>query len=175
MIWFSTMSLTWSGYPLWNIRTHSKDFQIHLFLHFSHDMSYISPFFLMSNEIILYQILCRLLKYLLFSLTKVRIIKFIQCRPYFINGPKFLKILLFETFYIVIGHLVLVTFMHLYTLTHKVFVVKILGQKNLFRYSLWVLEPFFPHATKFWIFFKNLVGILKLVQIWHSMHRIIPL
>jgi hypothetical protein len=33
-----------------------KDYQIHLFLHFSHDLSYISPFFLMSNEIILFEL-----------------------------------------------------------------------------------------------------------------------
>ena len=99
--------------------------------------SYISPFLIfMSNEIILFQILYRALKYLFFSLMKVTIIKFIQCGPCSINNPKYQKYHFFETFYIVIGHLVLVTFMHLYTLTHKVFVVKILGQKNLFRYSL---------------------------------------
>jgi hypothetical protein len=119
----------WSGYPLWNIRTHSKDSQIHLLLHFSHDLSYISPFFFMSNKIILFQILCRLLKYLLFSLMKVRIIKFIQCGPCSINGPKFPKNWLLKTFHITIRHLVLVTFI-LYTLTRKVFVVKILGEKN---------------------------------------------
>jgi hypothetical protein len=38
-----------------------------IFFHFSHDMSYISPFFLMSNEIILYQILCRFLKFFFFT------------------------------------------------------------------------------------------------------------
>ncbi len=45
---------TWLGYPLKVLGIHSKDSQIHLFLHLSHDMSYISPFFLMSNEIILF-------------------------------------------------------------------------------------------------------------------------
>ncbi len=40
--------------PHLNLKTHSKDSQIHLFLHFSHDLSHISPFFLMSNEIILF-------------------------------------------------------------------------------------------------------------------------
>jgi hypothetical protein len=35
-------------------KTHSKDSQIHLFLHFSHDLFHISPFFHMSNEIILF-------------------------------------------------------------------------------------------------------------------------
>jgi len=43
---------------------------------------------------------------------KVRIIKFIQCGPHFINDLKFLKISLFETFYVAIWHLVFVTFMH---------------------------------------------------------------
>jgi hypothetical protein len=66
----------------------------------------------MSNEIILFQILCRYLKYLLFSFMKVRIVKFIQCGPYSINGPKFLKFSLFETFYIAIGNLVFVALVH---------------------------------------------------------------
>jgi hypothetical protein len=68
--------------------------------------------FFMLNEIIFFQYLYRHLKYILFSLIKVRIIKFIQCEPCSIYGPKFLEIQLFETFYITIGHLVLVTFMH---------------------------------------------------------------
>jgi hypothetical protein len=63
------------------------------FFHFSHDLSYISSFFFMSSEIILFQILYKFLKYLLFSLMKVRIIKFIQCGPCFIqmaeNSQKF--------------------------------------------------------------------------------------
>jgi hypothetical protein len=46
-------------------------------------------FFFMSNEIILFQISYRPLKYLLFSLMKVKIVKSIQCGPCFINGPKF--------------------------------------------------------------------------------------
>ncbi len=99
-------------YHIWTLKTCSKDSQIPLFLYFSHNMSYISHFFFMSNEIILFQILHRLLKYLLFSLMKVRIINFIQCGPCFINGSKFLKIWLFETFYITIMHLVLIIFIH---------------------------------------------------------------
>jgi hypothetical protein len=70
------------------------------------------PFFLMSNEIILFQILYKYLEYIFFSLIKVRIIKFIQCEPYSINGPKFLEISNFETFYVAIGHLIFVTFIH---------------------------------------------------------------
>jgi hypothetical protein len=58
----------------------------------------------MSNEIILFQILYRHLEYVLFSLMKVRIVKFIQCGPYLINGPKFPKFSLLKTFYIVIRH-----------------------------------------------------------------------
>ncbi len=44
-----------------------------LILHFSH--------FFMSNEIIVFQFLCRCLKYVFFSLMKVKIINFIQCGP----------------------------------------------------------------------------------------------
>jgi hypothetical protein len=114
------------------------------FFHFPHDLSYISSFFLMSNEIILFQILYKHLKYLFFSFMKVRTVKFIQCwAMFYINGPKFPK----KTFYIVIRHLVLVRFIHFIHIAHKVFVIKILGQKKLFRHSLWVLELFFPHET----------------------------
>ncbi len=66
-------------------------------------------FFLMSNEIILFQILYRHLEYLFFSLMKVRIVKFIACS---INGPKFSNFSFFETFYIAIRNLVFVTFIH---------------------------------------------------------------
>jgi len=79
-------------YPVLVLGIHSKDFQIHLFFHFSHDLSYISPFFFMSNEIILFQTLCMFPKYLLISLMKVKIVKFIQCGACSINGPKFPKI-----------------------------------------------------------------------------------
>ncbi len=70
------------------------------------------PLFSMSNETILFQILYMPLEYLFFSIMKVRIVKFIQCRPCFINGPKFSKISLFKFFYIAIGHLVFVTLIH---------------------------------------------------------------
>jgi len=50
------------------------------------------------------------LEYLLFSLMKIKIIKFIQCEPCSINEYQFLKFSFFETLYIVIGHLILVTF-----------------------------------------------------------------
>ncbi len=112
-------------------------------------------------------------KYLLFSPMKVKIIKFIQCGPYSINGPKFSKKWFFQTFYIALRHLVFVIFIHAYTLANEVFVVKILGQKKLFRHYLWILELFFSHKSKSWIFFKDLVGILKLIEIWHFTHRII--
>jgi hypothetical protein len=70
-------------------------------------------FFYMSNEIILFQILCRFLKFFFFfSLMKLKIVNFIQCEPCFINDSKFLEIWLFETFYIEIGHLDLVKFIH---------------------------------------------------------------
>jgi hypothetical protein len=60
----------------------------------------------MSNKIILFQILYKHLEYMFFSLMKIRIIKFIQCGPCFINGSKLLEISFFEFFYITIGHLV---------------------------------------------------------------------
>jgi hypothetical protein len=66
----------------------------------------------MSNEVILFEILYKPLNYLFFSLMKMKIIRFIQCGPCSINGPKFLEIFFFEIFYITIGHLVLVTFIH---------------------------------------------------------------
>jgi hypothetical protein len=103
---------SWLKYHIWTLRTHSKDSQIHLFLHFSHDLSYISLFFLMSNVIILFQILYKPLKYLLFSLMKVGRVKFIQCGLCSINGPKFSKLWHLETFYIIIRHLVLITFIN---------------------------------------------------------------
>ncbi len=59
------------------------------------------------------------------------------------------------------------------TLIFKVFVVKISSQKNLCKHSLWVLERFFAQETKSWIFFQDLVRILKLVQSWHAMHKIV--
>jgi hypothetical protein len=83
------------------------------FFNFSYDILLISFFFLMSNEIILFQILYKHLEYLFFSFIKLRIVKFIQCGPLSINGSKFLEISLFEKNYITIGHLVFVTFIHL--------------------------------------------------------------
>jgi hypothetical protein len=81
----------------------------------------------MSNEIILFQILCRHLKYLLISLRKVKLAKFIQCGPCSINGPKSQEIWFFETFYNAIRLFFLSHLDLLYTLTYKVFVVEILG------------------------------------------------
>jgi hypothetical protein len=60
-------------------------------------------------EINLLQILYKHLEYILFSLMKIKIIKFIHCRPCFINGPKFSKFSFFITLHIIIRHLVLVT------------------------------------------------------------------
>ncbi len=74
---------------------------------------------------------------------KVRIIKFIQCAPCSINGPKFLEISIFEILYIAIGHLVLVTLEDFFTLITKLLVVKILRKNSLFKCSLWVHEAFF--------------------------------
>jgi hypothetical protein len=62
---------------------------------------------------------------------KARIIKFIPCGPCFINDPKFLKISLFETFYIAIGHLVVVTLIHFMYISTKGVFGKNLGPKHL--------------------------------------------
>ncbi len=85
------IGLKHDGVPPLKHRDSFLGFPNSLFCYFSHDMFYISPFLFMLNEIILFQILRRLLKYLFFSLMKVKIIKFIQCGPHSINGPKFLK------------------------------------------------------------------------------------
>jgi hypothetical protein len=53
--------------------------------------------------------------------------------------------------------------------------IKILGQKKLFWHSLWILELFFLIRQTPGFFSRTWVRILKLVQIWHSMRRIIPL
>ncbi len=145
----------WWGSPLWNTNDSFLRIQIHLFFHFSDELSYTSPFFLMSNEIILFQILYRHLEYLSFSLVKVEIVKIIQCGPCSIIGSKFLEISLFEFFYIAIGHLVLSHSYILCTLVLKVFVIRILGQKYLFRLSLWVLELFFLMTQNLGVFSKT--------------------
>jgi hypothetical protein len=64
----------------------------------------------MSNEMDSLPILYKHLKLPLFSFTKVKIIKLAQCGPCSINGQQFPKKSKFETLYIVIEHLVLVTF-----------------------------------------------------------------
>jgi hypothetical protein len=62
-IWLSSILYYVSGVKaqLWYSLRNTKDSflrtQIHIFLHFSDDMSLISPFFNMLNEIILFQIL----------------------------------------------------------------------------------------------------------------------
>jgi hypothetical protein len=55
-------------------------------------------------------ILYKHLKLPLFSFTKVKIIKLAQCGPCSINDQQFPEKSFFETLYIVIEHLVLVTF-----------------------------------------------------------------
>jgi hypothetical protein len=66
----------------------------------------------MLNEINLLQILYIHLEYLFFSLMKVKMVKFIQGGPCSINGPKLFETSFFETLYIEIRQLVLVTLEH---------------------------------------------------------------
>jgi hypothetical protein len=61
------------GTPFESWESILKTFKFTFFFTFSHDLSYISSFFFMSNEIIFFQILYKLLKYLFFSLMKVKI------------------------------------------------------------------------------------------------------
>jgi hypothetical protein len=112
-----------------------------ILFHFFYDLFSNSLFFIMSNEIILFQFLYRKLKYLFFSFMKVKIVKVIQCGPCSINGPKFPKNPFKQK-----NYNRPFDFCHLYilcTLRSKVFVVRILGQKNLFKHSLWIIELFF--------------------------------
>jgi hypothetical protein len=118
--------------------------------HLKHKDSFLGPppFFFMSNEINLFQILYGHLKYLFFSLINVRIVKFIQCGNVLSMAQTsqnfhFLKFCTLQYDIWFLSHLNI-----WYTLAVKVFVVKILKQNNLFRHSLWVLELFFPHETK---------------------------
>jgi hypothetical protein len=98
-------------------------------------------FFLMLNEIILFQILYTHLEYLFFSFMKVRIVKFIQLAMFYIKH---------HTIYFLISNFLhcnrVLGFCHshiLCTLVLKAFVVIILGQKQLFKRSLWIIELFF--------------------------------
>jgi hypothetical protein len=105
---------------------------------------------------------------------KIRIVKFIQCGLCSINGPKFSTKFIFWNF---LHYNRAFDFCHthtLCTLVPKVFVVRILGQNLVFKHSLWILELFFSLRDKIMDFFQDLVGILKLVQIWHVMHKIVP-
>jgi len=109
---FESWVQAWLGYPLLNLgnplqRLSNSPFSSLFPRHVLH-------FTLLSHVKwnIFFQILCKHLKYLLFSLMKMKILNFIQCEPCSINGPKFAKNWFFETFYIAIGHLILVTFMH---------------------------------------------------------------
>jgi hypothetical protein len=70
----------------------------------------------------------------LFSLMKLRITKCIQCRPCFINGPKFPKISFFQSFYIIIRHLVFITFIQFMYISTDGVCGKNFEQKNLFRH-----------------------------------------
>jgi L-asparagine transporter-like permease len=97
----------------------------------------------MSNEINLLQILYGHLKYLFFSLMNVRIIKFIQCGPCFINGPNSHKFHFLKFCTLQLGTWLLSHLNILYTWATKVFVVKILKQNNLFKCSLYGSLNFF--------------------------------
>jgi hypothetical protein len=95
---------------------------------------------------------------------KVKIIKFIQCGPCSINGPKFQEISIFETFYIVIRHLFFVTFIHFMYINTKMFVIRILGQKKCLDIPYESLNLFF-FVNKVLDFFHDFIIIVKFVQI----------
>ncbi len=134
------------GYPPLKHKDSFLDSQIPLFFHFIHELTYIPLFSPMSNEIILFQILCKLLKYLLFSLMKMRILKFYPMWAMFYQWPTIIWNLIFwKKLYITIGKWFWSHSYILYTLAHKVFLVKILGQKNCLDILYESLNFFFPH------------------------------
>ncbi len=128
----------------------------------------------MSNEIILLQIVYRPLKYLFFFTYENENSKTYPMLTMFYQWPKIPRNLIFWIFLHYNKAFGLWHSYILYTLAHKVFVVKSWAKKICLNIPYESLNFFF-HEIKFGIFFKNLVGIFKLVQIWHYMHRIIPL
>jgi hypothetical protein len=118
------------GYSLRNIKDSFLRIQIHLFLHFSYDMSSISPFFshfkwnnFVPNFIYAYIIS-------IFFTYEKKNSKIYPMWAMFYQWPKFPKFSFFETFYIAIRHLVLSNSYILCTLVPKVFMVRILGQTH---------------------------------------------
>jgi len=114
-------------------------------------------YFFMSNEILLFQIIY------IYITCESKNSKIYPMQVMFYQWPKLPINFIFEFFYIAIEHLVFVTFTHFMYISNKVFVVKILAQKKLFKQSLYVLELFFFSRNKVLDFFQYLVGILKLV------------
>ncbi len=110
----------------------------------------------MSQEIILFQILYRSLKYLMFSLMKIRIVKFVQCGPCYINDFKFLKFSLFETFYIAIWHLVFVTFIHFMYISTQCVCGKNSQAKTIFLDIFYESLSFFFSRNKVMDFFQGI-------------------
>jgi len=149
IFWFPKRVQTWLGYALWSTKGSLLGLSNSLFFSLFLWLILYFPFFIMSNEIILFKILYQHLNFIYFSLMKTKIVIFIQCGPCSIIGPKFSKFSLFETFYIAIGHLVLSHPYTLCTLVLKVFMVRISGQKNLFKHSLLVLELCFFKRQNF--------------------------
>jgi hypothetical protein len=86
------------GTPFESWESTLRTFKFTFFFTFSHDLSYISSFFFMSNEIILFQILYKLLKYLFFSLMKVKI-KIYPILAMFYQWSKIPKFLTFWNFW----------------------------------------------------------------------------
>jgi hypothetical protein len=114
----------------------------------------------MSNGIILFQIYYGHLECQLFSIMKVKIIKFIQCGPCSINGPKFSKFSLFETFYITIAHLVFNKFINFKYIDTLYVCDRNLGpQKKI--HTFFMILNFFFLKDKVLDFFPRLGRILE--------------
>jgi hypothetical protein len=112
--------------------------------------------FFMSNEINSFQILYRHLVYLSFHLWKCEEFLKIQCGSYPIYGHNFFNFSFFETLYIAIRYMFLVTFHCFYTLMPKQYVVY-KSRNILFIYILSQSLHHFPlKGDKVIIFFPKL-------------------
>jgi hypothetical protein len=131
----------WLGYHIWTLRIHNKDSQILFFLHFSHGMFYISCFFNVKwNNFVSKNLYASKIS-IVFTYESENSKILSNMGHVLLMAQNILTFWNFLHYNKAFGSYHIHTF---YThLTHKVFVEKILGQKNLFRHSLQVFELFF--------------------------------
>jgi hypothetical protein len=130
VFWFPKRVQAWSGCPLWSTKdsllglsnSHFSSFFLWLVLHFFFVSHVKWNYFVQKN---LYAS-----KIFSFFTYKNENSKIYPMWAMFYQWPKFPNFSFFEIFYIVIGHLVLSHSYILCTLVSKVFVIRILSQKN---------------------------------------------